>query len=108
MFLSLFFVFRPVVLVVKSAIFEGKFLLATLINETETQSSVSPSIGGAASHTVNEMEFDFAEEMSAHESPQAKKVKLVFGRCSERTFHPTMLDLGSELAGNSDSDASDF
>ncbi|GJQ81317.1 hypothetical protein Trydic_g20530 [Trypoxylus dichotomus] len=38
------------------------------------------------------------------ESPRSKKLKIVFGRCFESTFHESKLDFGEELAPNSDSE----
>lgn len=39
------------------------------------------------------------------ESPKKKKAKIVFSRCNEATFHTSMLNLGTQLAANSDSDS---
>lgn len=38
------------------------------------------------------------------ESPRTKKLKIVFRRCYEATFHESNLNYGAELAPNSDSE----
>lgn len=52
-----------------------------------------------------DMEVDDDVVPRSPESPRTKKARIVFGRCIEPTFHQTMLDLGHELAANSDTDS---
>ncbi|KAF2904849.1 hypothetical protein ILUMI_01320 [Ignelater luminosus] len=41
------------------------------------------------------------------ESPRSKRIKTIFGRCYETTFHSTMMDLGNVLAPDSDPELDD-
>lgn len=43
--------------------------------------------------------------MIPSDSPKAKKVRLIFGRCYDTTFSTSMLDFGEKLANNSDSES---
>ena len=43
--------------------------------------------------------------MMSPDSPKAKKVRLIFGRCYDATFSTSMLDFGAKLANNSDSES---
>lgn len=101
---------RPAVLSIKTSTFESQFLLATLNSEGVSQSTVATVAASSteeerqAAETMN-WEDDFEVVPQSPESPRTKRAKLVFGRCFEPTFHATMLDLGEELAGNSDPDS---
>lgn len=97
----------------KSPTFEVDFLLATLNPEGVTQTTVS-SAAEEEKRAAETMDWDedfdgnkandVVVAESPPESPRTKRAKLVFGRCYEPTFHEAMLDLGEELAGNSDSE----
>lgn len=151
----LFLYFRPIILTVKSPIFETNFVLSTISPDGSTQScAASTSIFGQINKSQNtdlsreersiveqlnwDSDFDvddvepmlnnqkkaridkngMTNEMTRNsnhpqeedtipkspDSPRTKKLKIVFRRCFEPTYHESNLDLGNALVPNSDSE----
>ncbi|KAF5307429.1 hypothetical protein FQR65_LT06943 [Abscondita terminalis] len=112
---------RPALFEIKNPTFDLNFVCATLKSDDATQSSLSSMIHKAAPqnkelNSVNWEDFNEPmdtdvregsvnnddEVMPSPESPRSKKLRTVFGRCFDATFKEEAVDLGRELAPDSD------
>ncbi|KAB0791934.1 hypothetical protein PPYR_03734 [Photinus pyralis] len=103
---------RPALIEVKNPTFEVNFVIATL-----KSNDVPSTLTSSAVPIMNDVNWeDFTDPMDlpekengdvitrSPESTHSTKIRRIFGRCYEDTFHPQMADLGEVLAPDSDPD----
>lgn len=108
---------RPALIEVKNPTFEVNFVIATLKSDdvpSTLSSSVVRNENVELPNDVNWDDFNYPMDLAekengdvvtrSPESTHSTKIRRIFGRCYEDTFHPQMADMGEVLAPDSDPD----